>query len=152
MKSLCHWLLFIYFFLFLLLKLKRAMGFSSLNWFYFQYIAVFSFLCRYGKERKKKSRPVMYPDLINTHTKMRSISTLKLMVFYRLTWSSCYSGGWSFKYSEVVLSENVYFSQLYYLIVTVIKSRGLRWAGHVARMEEGRSAFKILAGKPTGKN
>ena len=23
-------------------------------------------------------------------------------------------------------------------------------AGHVARMEEGRSAFKILAGKPTG--
>ena len=24
-------------------------------------------------------------------------------------------------------------------------------AGHVARMEEGRSAFKILAGKPTGK-
>ena len=27
----------------------------------------------------------------------------------------------------------------------------LRWAVHVARMEEGRSAFKILAGKPTGK-
>ena len=24
-------------------------------------------------------------------------------------------------------------------------------AGHVARMEEGKSAFKILAGKPTGK-
>ena len=36
-------------------------------------------------------------------------------------------------------------------IVTVIKSRRLRWAGHVARMEEGRSAFKILTGKPTGK-
>ena len=35
-------------------------------------------------------------------------------------------------------------------IVRVIKSR-LRWAGHVARMEEGRSAFKILTGKPTGK-
>ena len=27
----------------------------------------------------------------------------------------------------------------------------MRWAGHVARMEEGRSAFKILKGKPTGK-
>ena len=27
----------------------------------------------------------------------------------------------------------------------------IRWAGHVARMEEGRSAFKILTGKPTGK-
>ena len=36
-------------------------------------------------------------------------------------------------------------------IVRVIKSRRLRWAGHVARMEEGRSAFKILKGKPIGK-
>ena len=33
----------------------------------------------------------------------------------------------------------------------MIKSRRLRWAGHVAKMEEGRSAFKILTGKPTGK-
>ena len=36
-------------------------------------------------------------------------------------------------------------------VVRVIKSRRLRWAGHIARMEEGRSAFKILTGKPTGK-
>jgi len=36
-------------------------------------------------------------------------------------------------------------------LVRVIKSRRLRWAGHVARMEEGRSAFKISTGKPTGK-
>ena len=36
-------------------------------------------------------------------------------------------------------------------IVRVIKSRRLKWAGHVARMEEGRSAFKILTGKPTVK-
>ena len=36
-------------------------------------------------------------------------------------------------------------------IVRVIKSRRIRWAGHVARMEEGRSAFKILTGKSTGK-
>ena len=36
-------------------------------------------------------------------------------------------------------------------IVRVIKSRRLRWVGHVARMDEGRSAFKILTGKPTGK-
>ena len=33
----------------------------------------------------------------------------------------------------------------------MIKSRRLRWAKHVARMEEGRSVFKILTGKPTGK-
>ena len=36
-------------------------------------------------------------------------------------------------------------------IVRVIKSRRLRWAEHLARMEEGRSAFKILTGKPIGK-
>ena len=37
-------------------------------------------------------------------------------------------------------------------IYRVIKSRRLRWVGHVGRMEEGsRSAFKILTGKPTGK-
>ena len=36
-------------------------------------------------------------------------------------------------------------------IIRVFKSRRLRWAGHVARMEEGRSAFKILTGKPTEK-
>ena len=32
-----------------------------------------------------------------------------------------------------------------------IRSRRLRWGGHVARMEEGRSAFKILTGTPAGK-
>ena len=36
-------------------------------------------------------------------------------------------------------------------IVRLIKSRRLRGAGHVARMEEVRSAFKILTGRPTGK-
>ena len=30
-------------------------------------------------------------------------------------------------------------------------SRRLRWGGHVARMEEGRSTFKILTCKPTVK-
>ena len=35
-------------------------------------------------------------------------------------------------------------------IVRVIKYRRLRQAGHVARMEECRSALKILTGKPIG--
>ena len=35
--------------------------------------------------------------------------------------------------------------------VKVIKYRRLRWASHVARMEEGRGAFEILTGKPTRK-
>ena len=34
----------------------------------------------------------------------------------------------------------------------MIKSRRLRWTGHIARMEEGRSAFKILTGELTGNN
>ena len=34
--------------------------------------------------------------------------------------------------------------------VRVIKSKRLRWAGHVARMKKGRSAFKMLTGTPTG--
>ena len=33
----------------------------------------------------------------------------------------------------------------------MIKSRRLRWAGHIARIEVNRSAFKILAGTPAGK-
>ena len=36
-------------------------------------------------------------------------------------------------------------------IVREIKSRRLRWAGHVTRIKEDRSAFKILTGTPTGK-
>jgi hypothetical protein len=34
-------------------------------------------------------------------------------------------------------------------VIRVIKSRRLIWAGHVARMEEGRKAFKILTGTTT---
>ena len=30
------------------------------------------------------------------------------------------------------------------------QARRLRWAGHIARMEEGKSAFKILTSTPTG--
>ena len=36
-------------------------------------------------------------------------------------------------------------------IVRVIKSRRMRWAEHVARMEEGRGVHKVLVGKPEGK-
>jgi len=36
-------------------------------------------------------------------------------------------------------------------IVRVIKSRRMRWAGHVARMGEEMGAYKVLVGKPEGK-
>ena len=32
----------------------------------------------------------------------------------------------------------------------MIKSKRLRWAGHVVRMEEGMSVFLILTGTPAG--
>jgi len=34
-------------------------------------------------------------------------------------------------------------------IVRVIKSRRMRWAGHVARMGEGRGGYRVLVGKET---
>jgi hypothetical protein len=36
-------------------------------------------------------------------------------------------------------------------IVRVIKSRRMRWAGHVARMREGRCLYRDLVGRPEGK-
>ena len=36
-------------------------------------------------------------------------------------------------------------------IVWVIKSRRMRWAGHVARMGEERGVYRVLVGKPEGK-
>ena len=35
-------------------------------------------------------------------------------------------------------------------IVRVIKSRRMRWAGHVACMGEERGAYRVLVGKPEG--
>ena len=36
-------------------------------------------------------------------------------------------------------------------IVRVVKSRRMRWVGHVARMAEGRGVYRILVGKPEGR-
>jgi len=49
---------------------------------------------------------------------------------------------------------NEEFSDLYSVlnIVRVIKSRRMRWAGHVAHMEQGRGVYRVLVGrKPVGK-
>ena len=35
-------------------------------------------------------------------------------------------------------------------IITVIKCRILKWASHVARLEEDRNALKTVTGKPIG--
>ena len=36
-------------------------------------------------------------------------------------------------------------------IMRVIKSRRMRWAGHVARMGEEREVYRVLVGKPEGR-
>jgi len=36
-------------------------------------------------------------------------------------------------------------------IVRVIKSRRMRWAGHVSHMGEERGGYRVLVGKPEGK-
>jgi hypothetical protein len=37
-------------------------------------------------------------------------------------------------------------------IVRVIKSSIMRWAGHVARIGEERGVYRVLVGKPEGRN
>ena len=37
-------------------------------------------------------------------------------------------------------------------IMRIVKSRRLRWAGHVTRMENERGAWKLFVGKPEGKH
>jgi hypothetical protein len=51
------------------------------------------------------------------------------------------NGEWSRLHNEEL--HNLYISPK---MVRVIKSRRWRWTGHVARMEEGKSAFNILIG------
>jgi hypothetical protein len=55
-------------------------------------------------------------------------------------------GGWRKPYIQEL--HNLYFSSN---VVRVIKSRRMRWAGHVARMGEIKNARRILVGKSEGK-
>jgi len=42
-------------------------------------------------------------------------------------------------------------TQILSYIIRQIKSKRMRWAGHVARMGEERKVYKVLVGKPEGK-
>ena len=54
---------------------------------------------------------------------------------------------------EWIKVHNEELNDLYSLpnIVRVVKSRRMRWAGHVARMGEDRVVHRVLVGKPEGK-
>jgi hypothetical protein len=54
-------------------------------------------------------------------------------------------GGWRKLHNEKL--HNLYSSPG---TIRMIKSRRMRWAGHVARMGEKRNAYRILVGKPEG--
>jgi hypothetical protein len=56
------------------------------------------------------------------------------------------TGGWRRLHNE----------ELHYLyssgcIIRMIKSKMMRWVGHIARMEEDKNAYRILMGNPEGK-
>jgi hypothetical protein len=56
------------------------------------------------------------------------------------------TGGWRKLHNEDL--RNLYSSPS---IIRIMKSRRMRWAGHVARMREKRNAYRLLMGKPEGK-
>jgi hypothetical protein len=56
------------------------------------------------------------------------------------------TGGWRKLHNEEL--HNLYSSPS---IIRMIKSRRMRWGGHVARMGERRNAYTILVGMPEGK-
>ena len=77
--------------------------------------------------------------------------TIRVIKSRRLRWASHVA-----RTGEISKFEHLNLQELHSLyrspnVVRVIKSGRLRWAGDVVRMEEGRSSFKILTGKPTGK-
>jgi hypothetical protein len=56
------------------------------------------------------------------------------------------TGGWRQLHNEEL--HNFYSSLS---IIRIIKSRRMRWAGHVARMGEKRNVYRLMVGKPEGK-
>jgi hypothetical protein len=56
------------------------------------------------------------------------------------------TGGWRKLHNEEL--HNLYSAPS---IIRMIKSRRMRWAGHVARNGENRNAYRILVGNPEGK-
>jgi hypothetical protein len=56
------------------------------------------------------------------------------------------TGGWRKMHNEEL--HNLYSSPSK---IRIIKSRRMRWAGHVARMEEKRNVYRLLVVNPEGK-
>jgi hypothetical protein len=72
------------------------------------------------------------------------LRTMMIFYIFLLLLVGWVTGGWRKLHNEELHS--LYSSPS---IIRMIKSRGMRWAGHVARMEK-RNAYRILVGKPEG--
>ena len=127
----------------------------------------FGNVCYYSVQNLLSSR------LLSKNLKIKIYGTIVLPVF----WYGCET--WSLKWREerglrvfesrVLINvfgskrddvagewrkiHNEELRDLYFLhnIVRVVKSRRMRWAGHVARMGEGTGMHRVLVGKPEGK-
>jgi hypothetical protein len=76
----------------------------------------------------------------------------RLRVFENRVWRRIFGpkreedGSWKKLHNDEL--HNLYSSRN---IVRVIKSRKMRWAGHVVRMGEGRGVYRVLVGRPERK-
>ena len=86
---------------------------------------------------------IAIPYYISENLYLKTIIMVILMRIFGCKWDE----NWEWRRLHNEELNSLYRS---HNIVRVIKSRRLRWTGHVTRMAEG-SAFKILTGKPTGK-
>jgi hypothetical protein len=59
--------------------------------------------------------------------------------------------GWNDGRMEKAANKELYNLYSSPSIIRIIKSRRMRWAGHVARMGEKRNVYSLLVGKPEGK-
>ena len=77
----------------------------------------------------------------------------KLRVFENMVFRRIFGTRWDEVTGEWRRLRNEELNDLYSSpnIVRVIKSRRMRWAGHVARMGEERGVYRVLVGKPEGR-
>jgi len=79
---------------------------------------------------------------LREETKLRVFENMVLRRIFEMRRDKV-TGEWRRLHNEEL---NDFYSSPF--IVRVIKSRRMRWAGHVARMGEEREVYRVLVGKP----
>jgi hypothetical protein len=77
--------------------------------------------------------------------KLRVFENRVLRRIFRPKWDGV-TGAWRKLQNDEL--HNLYSSPS---IIRIIKSKGMRWVGHVARMGEKRNVYRLLVGKPEGR-